>query len=320
MLTGLRYRFEYAVLLVIATLARFVPWRVVGASGKGIGLAFYAIDRSHRRVTVNNLVAAFPSRSRRECRAVARGVFMHFGRVLMELVRLSTMKPARMMRLVEFEGEDRVRQAYSRGHGVILLTSHFGNWELNGIAHAVRLGPIGVMARALDNPYLNRMLERVRQRTGNNVIYRRGALRRVMRALDANEAVAILIDQHIQDRDAVYVDFFNRPAATTSALAALAMRTGAPVIPVFAIPTAGGRYRMIYEHAVEPPADDSPDAVRDFTQRCTDVLEMYVRRYPSYWLWMHRRWRDNGLAAAGVPGMFPRATRDAEVETDVNGT
>jgi KDO2-lipid IV(A) lauroyltransferase len=107
------------------------------------------------------------------------------------------------------------------------------------------------------------------------------------------------------------VDFFNRPAATTSALAALALRTGAPVIPVFALPLPGGRFRMVYEHAVDPPPADAPDALRDFTQRCTDVLEMYVRRYPGLWLWMHRRWRDVEPADEGR-GMFPAATREEE--------
>ena len=90
--------------------------------------------------------------------------------------------------------------------------------------------------------------------TGNRVIYRQGAMRRVLRALDANECVAILIDQHIHGADAVIVDFFNRPAATTSALATLALRTGAPLVPAFALPLPGGRYRMVYEHPVELPA------------------------------------------------------------------
>jgi KDO2-lipid IV(A) lauroyltransferase len=149
------------------------------------------------------------------------------------------------------------------------------------------------------------------------VIYRRGAIRRVLRALSANQAVALLIDQHIHTADAVYVEFFNRPAATTSALAALALRTGAPVIPVFALPLPGGRFRMVYEHAVEPPRVDDPQALREFTQRCTDVLEMYVRRYPQLWLWMHRRWRD-GEPAPGVKGMFPAAEPDAaDAEEDV---
>jgi KDO2-lipid IV(A) lauroyltransferase len=141
------------------------------------------------------------------------------------------------------------------------------------------------------------------------VIYRRGAVRRVLRALDADECVAAMIDQHIQPADAVIVDFFNRPAATTAAVATLALRTGAPLIPVFALPLPGDKFRMIYEHPVEMPGPDSTDPVRDLTQRCTDVLEMYVRRHPHLWLWMHRRWRD-GDGAAPVPGMFPQGAEE----------
>jgi len=122
--------------------------------------------------------------------------------------------------------------------------------------------------------------------------------------------VAMLIDQHIQAPDAVTVNFFDRPAATTLALAVLALRTGAPVIPVFALPLADGRYRLVYEHPVDPPADDSPEAIRDFTQRCTDVLENQVRRHPELWLWMHRRWRDTAMADSADPGMFPLAARE----------
>jgi Kdo2-lipid IVA lauroyltransferase/acyltransferase len=114
----------------------------------------------------------------------------------------------------------------------------------------------------------------------------------VLKMLNGGQGVALLIDQHMHSPDAIWVDFFGRPAATTSTLAALALRTGAPVVPVFAVPINGGRYRVIYEHPVAPPASDHPNAIREFTQRCTDVLEMYVRRRPDLWLWMHRRWRE----------------------------
>jgi KDO2-lipid IV(A) lauroyltransferase len=134
-------------------------------------------------------------------------------------------------------------------------------------------------------------------------------VRRILRELGANKGVAILIDQHLHS-DAVMVDFFGRPAATTSALAALALRTGAAVIPAFSLPLPGGRYRFVYERPVPLPDGDTPEAARVFTQRCTDVLEMWVRHHPHLWLWMHRRWRtppgagDAAVAAraAGEPG------------------
>ena len=307
---GLRQRLEYLAVMTARAFVKPLPMTVVMRLGALLGRAFHLVDRAHRRLALKNLEAAFPARPAREREAIAREMFAHFGRLLTVLLKFSTMPPDRMLALVEFDGEDRVRAAHALGKGVLLFTGHFGYWEINALVHALALHPMSVLARPLDNRLLHDLLEEVRGRTGNSVIYRRGAVRRVLRALAANQAVAVLIDQHIQTADAVYVDFFNRPAATTSALAALALRTGAPVIPVFALPLPGGRFRMVYEHAVDPPKIDGPDALRDFTQRCTDVLEMYVRRYPGLWLWMHRRWRD--VEAAPGHGMFPAASREEE--------
>jgi KDO2-lipid IV(A) lauroyltransferase len=302
----MRHKAEYLVVSAVAGLVRRLPVPGALAAGRILGLAFYAADRPHRRLTHANLAAAFPTKSDAERRAIARGVFEHFGRLLMALLKFSSMTRDEMLAAVDVEGAERVRQAHAKGRGVLLFTGHFGFWEVHALAHSLVLAPIAVVARALDNPDLNRMLEAVRASTGNAVIYRRGGIRRILRALGANQAVALLIDQHIHGGDAVYVDFFDRPAATTSALAALALRTGAPVIPCFALPLPGGRFRIVYEHAVEPPRPDAADPIRDYTQRCTDVLEMYVRRYPELWLWMHRRWRDVASAPAAPP-MFPAA-------------
>jgi Kdo2-lipid IVA lauroyltransferase/acyltransferase len=276
----------------VAGTMRPLPMAAVRMCGSLIGRAAFLVDRFHRNIALTNLAQAFPTRSAAERRAIAREMFAHFGRLLLELIKFGSLSDAQMLSRIETEGEERVVQAYQQGHGVLFFTGHFGYWEMQAIAQPLRVRPVSVLARPLDNPFLHDMLEGIRTRTGNSVIYRQGAIRKVMRELAANRGVALLIDQHLHSADAVYVDFFNRPAATTSALAALALRTGAPVIPVFALPLPGGRYRFVYERPVPPPDQESPDAVREFTQRCTDVLEMYVRRDPALWLWMHRRWRD----------------------------
>ena len=299
----MRHRIEFFAVAGARALVGVLPHGVVRALGAVLGLMFYTFDRSHRRVALGNLAQSFPQRTDAERRIIARAMFAHFGTLLFEMLKFSTLSHADMLRRVDFEGEDRARHAYAQGKGVLFFTGHFGFWELHALVHGLELQPIGVLARALDNPYLNRLLEDVRSRTGNSVIYRQGAVRRVLKTLHAGQGVALLIDQHMHSPDAIWVDFFERPAATTSTLAALALRTGAPVVPVFAVPVGGGRYRMIYEHPVEPPSGDGPDAVRAFTQRCTDVLEMYVRRRPELWLWMHRRWRDAPVPEA--KGMFP---------------
>jgi KDO2-lipid IV(A) lauroyltransferase len=278
--------------------------------GSALGFLFFTFDRRHRRIAMANVAAAFPRKTEADRRALVREVFGHFGRLLFELLKFSGLSREGVLRLVEFEGGERIREAHAQGRGALLFTGHFGFWEINAIAHAAAFFPIGVLARPLDNVRLHNLLEQMRGCTGNYVIYRRGALRRVLKALNANHGVAMLIDQHIQAPDAVTVNFFDRPAATTLALAVLALRTGAPVIPVFALPLADGRYRLVYEHPVDPPADDSPEAIRHFTQRCTDVLEMQVRRHPELWLWMHRRWRDTAMADSADPGMFPLAARE----------
>jgi Kdo2-lipid IVA lauroyltransferase/acyltransferase len=311
----LRHRLEYLLVASVAFCVRHLPWRLISIAGGALGAGFYALDASRRRVTLDNLARAFPGRPASERRSIARRVFRHFGGMLLEVLKFSGLTADQMLSRVEFEGTDRARQAYAAGRGVFFLTAHFGCWEVNGIVHALHLAPIGLMARPLDNPLLNDMLERARQCTGNWVIYRKGGIRRTMRALESGQGVAMLIDQHIHGPDATRVDFFNRPAATTTALAALALRTGAPIIPVFAVPTAPGRYRMIYEHAVELPPPGSPDPVRELTQRCTDVLEMYVRRYPELWLWMHRRWRDTGTAATPTTDAVPPAVADIDPDS-----
>jgi KDO2-lipid IV(A) lauroyltransferase len=303
----MRHRLEYLGVRLLIALVRRLPIAFVDRLGALIGLAFYTLDRTHRRVAARNVSAAFPQRPVAERRQIVRGAFAHFGRLLFDLLKFSTLTPEAMLGRVEFEGEQHVRAAHAQGKGVLFVTGHFGFWELQAMVHVLRLGPMAVVARALDNAALNGLLEQMRTRTGNAVIYRQGALRRVMRTLQAGHGVGILIDQHIMTRDAIYVDFFNRPAATTSAVASVALRTGAPVVPLFALPIGRGRYRMVYEHPVEPPPADSADSIHEFTQRCTDVLEMYVRRHPDLWLWMHRRWRDDGQAVAGGE-LFPAVT------------
>jgi KDO2-lipid IV(A) lauroyltransferase len=297
--SALRFRLELALTRIVSACLRLLPMPLVRACGGALGRAVYVVDGFHRRIAMTNLASAFPTRSLSERRAIARAMFAHFGRLLLELIKFGMLSDEQMLARIESDGEERVQQAYANGRGVLFFTGHFGYWEMQAIAQPLRVRPVSVLARPLDNPYLHDWLERIRTRTGNSVIYRQGAIRKVMRALAANRGVALLIDQHLHSADAVYVDFFDRPAATTSALAALALRTGAPVIPVFALPLPGGRYRFVYERPVPPPREKSPDAIKEFTQRCTDVLEMYVRRDPALWLWMHRRWRDRDPELAG---------------------
>ncbi|HZW76439.1 MAG TPA: hypothetical protein VFF43_22990, partial [Caldimonas sp.] len=176
----MRHRVEYFAARAVLAVVRVMPDRLVRAAGTALGFAFYAVDAAHRRIARENLAAAFPQRSDAERRAIAREAFGHFGRLLMALLKFSTLTPQQMLARVDIDGEDRARSAYSHGRGVLFVTGHFGFWELQALVHALRVEPVSVIGRALDNPHLNRLLEEIRQRTGNTVIYRKGALRRIL--------------------------------------------------------------------------------------------------------------------------------------------
>ena len=151
--------------------------------------------------------------------------------------------------------------------------------------------PLLLLARPLDNPSLERLFAELRCRSGNRVIYKRNALKAVVRALRAGEGVAIVIDQDAR-QGGIFVPFMGHLASTTPALARLALRTGAAVVPTFSLPRPDGTYRVVYEPAVRVHrGGDANDEVLRLTGACTAILERWVRDYPEHWLWMHRRWK-----------------------------
>lgn len=305
MRVSLRHRCEYAAVLALRVLARTLPRRVSLAAGGALGALFHRLHGSRRELAVANLRAAFPERSEADCRAILRATFAQLGRHVVDFLCFDALNLRQMLPLVDVEGAEHVRRATAAGRGVMYFAGHFGSWELQIMVHALLFQPILMVARTLDNPLLEKLVERMRTRVGTRVVPRRGALRALLRELRRGGSVGMMIDQHIQDRSAVAVDFFGRPAATTSAVASLALRTGAAIVPVFALPLPGGRYRLVYEAPIVAPDAADPDAVRVCTQRCTDLLQRYVRRDPHLWLWMHRRWRAPAAppAAGAEPPM-----------------
>jgi len=180
---SLRYRIEAAIVYGLKAFVSLLPMPAVRRLGAMLGLLVYALDGFHRRIALQNIARALPSKPPAERRATIRRVFRHFGSVLLELIKLGTLGDDELRARIESDGEERIRQAHAKGRGVLLFTGHFGYWEMGAIAIALRVQPMAVMARPLDNPYLHNMLERIRTRNGNSVIYRQGAIRKVLRQL-----------------------------------------------------------------------------------------------------------------------------------------
>ncbi len=302
----LAHHLEYGLAAAAGLGLRLLPRRGRLALGRLAGYLVFTLDGRHRRITLDNLDRAFgATKTDQEKWAIARGAFQHFGSVIFDLFTLGRPSRRKIEKIVEFEAIENFEQARAAGRGVIIVPCHFGNWELHGVAHGYRLGPTAVVARLQDNPHYNRLLERFRTASDNSVFYKKRAVARTMRWLKEGEAVAILIDQNVGHEDGVFVDYFGCKAATSTVVGTLALKTGAAIVPAFALPLAGGRYRLIYEKPVDRSMVaglDRERAVRELTQHCTRVLETYVRRNPELWLWMHRRWKTRPPEEQAAPG------------------
>jgi KDO2-lipid IV(A) lauroyltransferase len=271
-------------------MARLLPMPWAERFGSGVGdLLFWCVPR-YRAVARRNLAAALGWEAPR-VEAVARQVFRNIGKTLVEFLRMPIMSPAEIRQLCELEGFEHVRAGLAAGRGVLLITGHYGNWELIAarlVAEGLRLN---VVARDADDPATNAIINGIREQCGYRVIPRQSAPRGVLAALRRNELVAMLIDQNTIE-GGEFVPFFGRLAATVTGPAVLALRTGAAVIPGFVVRRPDDTHVGVASPAVElPGTGDRERDVRELTGRLTALIEAQVRADPTQWFWIHDRWR-----------------------------
>lgn len=294
--SALRHRLEFAAFRLAVGALRLLPEGKAASLGRLLARAFFRLARARRRVLFRNLLASFPEKPASEIAAIARGCVETFGASFLDYLVASDLPREEFLRRAPVTGVEHLEAARARARGVFLLSAHFGNWEISALAVGLISEPIASIVRPLDNPLLEAELARRRTRFGNRLIAKKEAARDVLRAMRANESVAILIDQNVLERDAVFVPFFGRLAATTPALALFQLKTGAAVLPVFTWPIGGGRYETRFEPPVWPeefelPGADRAERVRRATERYMQITEEAIRKLPTAWLWMHNRWR-----------------------------
>ena len=300
----IRFALESFALWAFKILARLIPRNLLLRLGRALGALVAEIDRKHLSIAKDNLRQSFPDWSEEEVDRTARGVWIHFGGVMFDLVRILAKGPSTVEALATIEGREHAEAAHRSPNGVVLITGHFGNWETHGIVHAKHFGSIGVVARPLDNPTLDRAMTLLRESAGNEVIEKEHAMIRSMRRLKAAQGVAFVVDQNVQEKEGIFVNFFSRPACTTPFAAKLAIKTGALVLPCRAVMTEDFRYRVIYDAPIDPRTFGEGDAaVVALTQAMMNATEGWIRANPDQWLWMHRRWHTKQT----TPGPSPEA-------------
>jgi len=253
-----------------------------GLAGVYVKILDLAIPRL-RKIALRNLeMAGFA-----DPKPITDGVFRSVARLLASFARFPRLTPENVKEIIHYDGLENFQNALKRGRGVLVATAHLGNWELSAFTHAWMTAPMNIVVRPLDNLKIDAMVERRRSLSGNHIIQKKDAARTILRALAANEAVGILIDQNTALDQGVFIDFFGVKASASSAFAKIAYRSGAAVVPGFALwSEQEQRYILRFYPAIEMSGD-----VLDDTQRIHGQLESVIREYPDQWLWIHRRWK-----------------------------
>jgi len=249
-----------------------------------------------RQVACRNLSLALPELGAARHREIVDGVFRSSARVLVAFAKFPAIRRQNVTGWIRCEGLEYVEQALQQGRGVLFATAHLGNWELSAYAYALLAAPMQVVVRPLDNPPIDALVERRRALSGNRTIGKREYARAILKALAANQAVGILVDQNSAADAGAFVDFFGVKACAGVGFAKLAARSGAAVIPGFAVwEESEKRYVLRFR----PPVPMTGDPARD-TQAVQSELEQAIREHPEQWLWIHRRWKTRPEGEAEI--------------------
>jgi Kdo2-lipid IVA lauroyltransferase/acyltransferase len=292
--SAFRNLFEYSLAVAVLKSIEWAPLKLAGwLARRYLALLDRAVPRL-RRAAYTNLAFALPGADRK---AITDGVFDSLARVLLAFAKFPSIRRGNVERWIRCEGLEHYANALRAGRGVLIATGHLGNWELSAFAHAWLTGPMNLVVRPLDNPWIDRLIHRRRELSGNRSISKREIARPILKALAANQAVGILIDHNWTADTGVFVDFFGLPACTDAGFAKLAARSGASVIPGFALWSEKERRYVLRFYA---PIPITGDAVRD-TAALQAAFERIVLAHPAEWLWIHRRWKTR---PPGEPSLY----------------
>jgi KDO2-lipid IV(A) lauroyltransferase len=287
----LKHRLEYLLLRGLSVTARTLSEKKAESFGSALGSFAFNIIKIRRSVALDNLNMAYPENNLKQNMEIARRLYSNLGRNLLEFMRLPDLASRDIFDKVNFIGREHFDQALKNGKGALLISSHFGNWELYAAAVANYGYPISMVVYEQNNRLSDKLMNDIRRLKKLGVIYKQNAPRAILKELSRNHFVAIVIDQDA-GQDGLFVDFMGRPASTAKGPAVFAIRTGAPLLVGVIVRGEVGRHTGFVEPPIYANAENDKDAeIKRLTARMTEITEKYVRKYPDHWYWVHRRWK-----------------------------
>lgn len=299
----MRHRLEYAAVWLLVRSLQVLPRPLARAAAITLGYAVYVLHPRLRGVGMCNLEIAMPALPKRARRKIVRGVFVSLGRQLAEFCRFPKYTKENVNEVIIYDGIENFEAARARGKGVLFLTAHIGGWEISSFMHSLHGHAMHIVARGLDNPYVDRLVTQYRTLHGNQIFDKDDYARGLLAAIHNGETIGILMDTNMTPPQGIFADFFGTPACTASGLARVALKTDAAVLPGFAVWDKNLRkYRLHMAPALELIRSGDTEAdIAANTTLFNRVLEDVVRKYPDQWLWVHRRWKTR---PEGQPSLY----------------
>lgn len=297
---NLRYLLEYIFFKIIANFLRFLPRGGVLSLGSWAGDFIYYCVPIRKNIMVSHLQQAFPEKKPEEIYQIARNAYRSLAMNSFEHLCLPYLSKEGLISVVDMHNEELLQKGFERGKGIIFVGGHFGNWEYFGGAVSAKGYPIGYVVANIGNPYIDRMVNRHRKKTGIDILEKGMTMRGILKALRGNRSLAMLMDQDAGNTG-TFVNFFGRPCSAPKGPAIFALKTGATVLYVSSARQEDGRLKAVFEEVeVDYEAGPSEENINALMQRATEMLEASVREYPGQWFWMHRRWKTQPPPSKGA--------------------
>jgi KDO2-lipid IV(A) lauroyltransferase len=282
----------YIIVRLLNKVFSLIPISISLWFGRHMGRLAFFFNRRRRVIAYANLKAAFAKeKSPQELKGITKRVYQNMVQTFIEVLNLTKINKKYVDRYVDVVNFQRLKNAGKSGRGAILLTAHFGDWELSSLVSSVIGFPITVLVREQKMKRLNELLNQLRESNGCKVIRKGMSVKNILKALYGKNIVGILSDQDA-GKKGMFVDFFGRPASCHTGPFEMAKHTGSLILPNFNVRTGGPYHKLYIEEYIDFKTTKSPDDVRENLQKFTKLLESYIRKYPDQWLWLHKRWKS----------------------------
>jgi KDO2-lipid IV(A) lauroyltransferase len=291
-ISALKNILEYIPFLFLDKIVAIVGLNLSRKLSVILAFVFFYVIPIRKRVVFSNLRKAFPEFDEKKVKEVAFGCYKSILTSFFEILYMQKMSRTEIINMLSVDNADLITKNYKEGKGVILLSAHFGNWELIATSVSTRINiPFHVVVKHQRNPYVDRKINSMRVKWGNEIVSLGISIRNIYKELKNKNLVAMVADQR-GSADGLRIKFFGIETAIYPGPAMLAVKTGAPLIYGITIRQPDFSYKVILEKiSLEKLPNNEEEKVKEISQRLASFLEKYVRQHPEQWLWMHNIWK-----------------------------